>query len=227
MAKNEKKRRPDYYGSSNDYWSYRPYPYPHQDLDYGWPGGHGHWGHHHYGHGGNIGNQQNVIIEQPSFSFAQLTSNEDGRTSASSTMGVIVTVIGCLAFLMGIIDRIFFTGSVDIMVQTIVFTGIGAGLLGIRKWKANNGVTRVSVDRRGHVHAGYGYRYGYNPYGPEGNRDHLEEQHYQRGGSDDNDYSPSDDYDSIPNEFEIFDADSPGEEDLENIENYEGRYTDD
>lgn len=70
------------------------------------------------------------------FSFAQMTSNDGGKTSASGTMGVLIVVVGCLAFLLGAVDRIFFSHSIDIMTQTIVFTGIGAGLLGLKKWKA-------------------------------------------------------------------------------------------
>lgn len=70
------------------------------------------------------------------FSFAQMTSNGDGKTSASGTMGVLIVVVGCLSFLLGAVDRIFFSHSIDIMTQTIVFTGIGAGLLGLKKWKA-------------------------------------------------------------------------------------------
>jgi hypothetical protein len=65
-----------------------------------------------------------------------MTSNGDGKTSASGTMGVLIVVVGCLSFLLGAIDRIFFSHSIDIMTQTIVFTGIGAGLLGLKKWKA-------------------------------------------------------------------------------------------
>jgi hypothetical protein len=70
------------------------------------------------------------------FSFAQMTSNGDGKTSASGSMGILICVIGCLSFLLGALDRIFFSHSIDIMTQTVVFTGIGAGLLGVKKWKA-------------------------------------------------------------------------------------------
>ena len=33
------------------------------------------------------------------FSFAQLTSNSDGKTSGSGTMGILICTIGCLTFL--------------------------------------------------------------------------------------------------------------------------------
>jgi hypothetical protein len=67
------------------------------------------------------------------FSFSQLTSNSDGKTSGSGTMGVLICFIGCLTFLIGCVDKIFFSHDVDILVQTIIFTGIGAALLGVRK----------------------------------------------------------------------------------------------
>ena len=70
------------------------------------------------------------------FSFAQMTSNGDGKTSASGTMGVLVVLVGTFAFLLGIIDKMFFSHDVDIITQTIVFTGIGASLLGLRKYKS-------------------------------------------------------------------------------------------
>lgn len=72
-------------------------------------------------------------IDINKFNFAQLTSNSDGKTSGSGTMGVLICTIGCLTFLIGCVDKIFFSQDVDILVQTIIFTGIGAALLGVRK----------------------------------------------------------------------------------------------
>lgn len=62
------------------------------------------------------------------FSFAQMTSNSDGKTSASGTMGVLICVIGSISFLLGSISK-----NEDVLLQSVVFTGIGAGLLGYRK----------------------------------------------------------------------------------------------
>jgi hypothetical protein len=67
------------------------------------------------------------------FSFAQMTSNSDGKTSGSGTMGVLICMIGCITFLLGCIDKMFINHDVDILTQTIIFTGIGAALLGYRK----------------------------------------------------------------------------------------------
>ena len=67
------------------------------------------------------------------FSFAQMTSNSNGKTSGSGTMGVLICTVGSLCFLIGSVDMMFFSKSTDILVQSIIFTGIGAGLLGYRK----------------------------------------------------------------------------------------------
>jgi hypothetical protein len=70
------------------------------------------------------------------FSFAQMTSNADGKTSASGTMGVLICVVGSFCFLLGCADKVFINHDIDIITQSIVFVGIGAGLLGLRKYTA-------------------------------------------------------------------------------------------
>ncbi len=67
------------------------------------------------------------------FSIAQMTSNSTGKTSGSGTMGILICTIGCLTFLLGCIDKMFINHDIDILTQTIVFTSIGAALLGYRK----------------------------------------------------------------------------------------------
>lgn len=62
------------------------------------------------------------------FSFAQMTSNSNGKTSASGTMGVLICTVGSISFLYGSIVK-----DNNILLQSVVFTGIGAGLLGYRK----------------------------------------------------------------------------------------------
>jgi hypothetical protein len=76
------------------------------------------------------------------FSFAQLTSNSDGKTSGSGTAGLYIVLIGGICFLMGCIDKMFLNDSVDIITQSIVFTSIGAALLGYRKSR-DNGINYV------------------------------------------------------------------------------------
>lgn len=75
------------------------------------------------------------------FSFAQMTSNENGKTSASGTMGVLISFIGTLCFLLGCIDKMFLGNDIDVITQSIIFVGIGVGLLGYRK-------SRVSVEAK-------------------------------------------------------------------------------
>lgn len=69
------------------------------------------------------------------FSFSQMTSNTSGKTSGSGTMGVLICVVGSLCFLLGCIDKLFINKDADIVMQSIVFVGIGAALLGYRKSK--------------------------------------------------------------------------------------------
>jgi hypothetical protein len=67
------------------------------------------------------------------FSWSELFSNNDGKTSGSGFVGVIICLVGTLCFFMGCLDKMFFTKSIDIVTQSIVFVGIGATLLGVRK----------------------------------------------------------------------------------------------
>ena len=74
------------------------------------------------------------------FSFAQLTSNSDGKTSGSGTAGLYIVFIGGVCFFLGCIDKMFLDKSVDILTQSIILISIGATLLGYRKSK-DSGVT--------------------------------------------------------------------------------------
>ena len=68
------------------------------------------------------------------FSWAELFSNSDGKTSGSGFSGVIICLVGTLCFFLGCIDKMFISKEVDIITQSIVFVGIGATLLGARKF---------------------------------------------------------------------------------------------
>lgn len=76
------------------------------------------------------------------FSFSQLTSNSDGKTSGSGTAGLYIVFIGGICFFLGCIDKMFIGGSVDIITQSIIFISIGAALLGYRKSK-DAGVSEI------------------------------------------------------------------------------------
>jgi hypothetical protein len=80
------------------------------------------------------------------FSFGQLTSNSDGKTSGSGTAGLYIVTIGGACFILGCIDKMFFGNTIDIVTQSIVLIGIGAALLGYRKSK-DNGVTIEEVNK--------------------------------------------------------------------------------
>jgi hypothetical protein len=77
-----------------------------------------------------------AMIEK--FSFAQMTSNENGKTSASGTMGVLICVVGTICFLMGCVDKMFLAKDIDVITQSIIFVGIGVGLLGYRKSRVSS-----------------------------------------------------------------------------------------
>jgi hypothetical protein len=72
------------------------------------------------------------------FSFAEMTSNDDGKTSGSGTTGIFISFIGGLCFLLGCIDKMFLSNTADILTQSIIVIGIGVGLLGYRKGKSTD-----------------------------------------------------------------------------------------
>jgi len=66
------------------------------------------------------------------FSFAEMTSNNNGKTSVTSTSGAYIIFIGGLGFIAGCIDKMFLGNTVDIINQSIMLVTIGAGLLGVK-----------------------------------------------------------------------------------------------
>ena len=67
------------------------------------------------------------------FSFTEMFSNENGKTSGTAFCGVIICIVGTITFLMGCVDKMWITHSIDVITQSIVFVGIGATLMGVRK----------------------------------------------------------------------------------------------
>ena len=47
------------------------------------------------------------------WSFGEMTSNTDGKTSVTSTSGFIIVVVGTLSFLLGVLDRMFIYKSIS------------------------------------------------------------------------------------------------------------------
>jgi len=72
------------------------------------------------------------------FSFGEMTSNNNGKTSSTSTSGVYIIFIGGLCFILGCIDKVFFNHSIDVINQSIMFTTIGATLLGVKNVVGSN-----------------------------------------------------------------------------------------
>lgn len=81
------------------------------------------------------------------FSFAQMTSNSNGKTSGSGTMGILICTVGTLCFLIGAIDTTFISKTTDVMMQSIIFVGIGTALLGYRKSKSSNTVEEIQSNQ--------------------------------------------------------------------------------
>lgn len=67
------------------------------------------------------------------FSWSEAFSNGNGKTSSTAICGVVICFAGTLCFILGCLDKMFFTSTIDIVTQSILFVGIGAGLLGVRK----------------------------------------------------------------------------------------------
>jgi len=68
------------------------------------------------------------------FKFTELFINKDGKTSGSGFIGILMGLIGCLAFVAAIVG--FFLQLPDVipfMQQTIFFIGAATVLLGVRK----------------------------------------------------------------------------------------------
>ena len=66
-----------------------------------------------------------IIGNIKKFSFGEMTSNTNGKTSATSTAGIYIVFIGGLSFIMGVINLMFIDKSIDIIDQSVIFTGIG------------------------------------------------------------------------------------------------------
>lgn len=67
------------------------------------------------------------------FSFHELTSNANGKTSASGVAGLFVILIGGLSFFIGALTYILSDPDATILTESVFLTGIGASLLGVRK----------------------------------------------------------------------------------------------
>lgn len=68
------------------------------------------------------------------FSWPEMVSNGNGKTSGTAFAGLVISLVGTLCFLLGCIEKMFISTSIDVISQSIVFVGIGSSLLGLRKY---------------------------------------------------------------------------------------------
>jgi FtsH-binding integral membrane protein len=75
-----------------------------------------------------------MIANINTFSWSQMLSNSNGKTSASAVAGISTTFVGLFGFLMG---AVFFIYAKDgsIMMYSSALVGTGVGVLGYRKSK--------------------------------------------------------------------------------------------
>jgi hypothetical protein len=73
------------------------------------------------------------ISNHGEFSWAELFSDQNGKTSGTSFTGIIICMVGTLCFLLGCIDKMWISKSIDIITQSITFVLIGASLMGLKK----------------------------------------------------------------------------------------------
>ena len=68
------------------------------------------------------------------FSWSEMVSNGNGKTSGTAFAGLVISMVGTLCFLLGCLDKMFISSSIDVITQSIIFVGIGTSLLGLRKY---------------------------------------------------------------------------------------------
>jgi len=74
-----------------------------------------------------------MIGNMKKWSWAEMTSNINGKTSASGTMGAISLGVGLLGFLFTLVMAAFFGTTAEFVYLSIMVITIGAGMLGYRK----------------------------------------------------------------------------------------------
>lgn len=86
----------------------------------------------------------NKIGKIHKWSYAEMTSNEDGKTSASGTMGSFTILIGLIGFLFSLAMAAFFNGTAEYVYISVMVISIGAGLLGYRKRASKDIISLVT-----------------------------------------------------------------------------------
>ena len=74
------------------------------------------------------------------FIFSEVFNNDNGKTSGSAFIGVLMGMVGCLGFIAAIVGYFMkLTETIPFMQQTIFFIGAATVLLGARKFAVKNG----------------------------------------------------------------------------------------
>jgi hypothetical protein len=81
----------------------------------------------------------NPISDHSKFSFAELFADQNGKTSGTSFVGIIICMVGTLCFFLGVIDKMWISKSIDVITQSITFVLIGASLMGLKKVVGSKG----------------------------------------------------------------------------------------
>lgn len=74
-----------------------------------------------------------MIGDITKFSFGEMTSNGNGKTSVSGTSGFVLIIVGAIAFLTSLIASICGKLGIEYVYASFAVIVIGAGLLGYKK----------------------------------------------------------------------------------------------
>lgn len=72
-------------------------------------------------------------LDHSKFSVGELFSDQNGKTSGTSFVGILICTVGTICFLLGCIDKMWISKSIDVITQSITFVLIGASLMGLKK----------------------------------------------------------------------------------------------
>ena len=78
-----------------------------------------------------------ALGDMKKFSFAEMTSNNTGKTSGSGVLGLYAGFIGGLMLITGTIDKMFISKTTDILSYGLYALGFGSSLLGARHYINN------------------------------------------------------------------------------------------
>ena len=94
-----------------------------------------------------IMNKSEPVTAKHKFVFSEVFNNSNGKTSGSGFIGVMMGLVGCLAFIAAIVGYFMeLPDTISFMQQTIFFIGSATVLLGVRKFAAKNKEGEVTIE---------------------------------------------------------------------------------